>query len=152
MLSNNAFKYAFIYSSSEVYARKCKQVNILPLGQRFILNDLILFHKIVNHLIPTPKMPSYLSLFSGNSRLRSCHLDRLCFVSSVIPRGSSSHNLNKSFFYRSHILWNSLPLDIRETMESSIFKLRLKQHLWKHVMEEIADDESNFSIPDTSIT
>ena len=97
-------------------------------------------------------MPGYLSLFSGNTRLRSCHLDRLCFVSSVIPRGSSSHNLNKSFFYRSHILWNYLPLDIRETMESSVFKLRLKQHLWKQFMEEIADDESDFSISDTGST
>ena len=31
------------YSSWDVYIRKCKQIGILPLGQRFILNDMILF-------------------------------------------------------------------------------------------------------------
>ena len=30
----------FSYSQVEVYIRKCKQVNILPLRQRFLLNDL----------------------------------------------------------------------------------------------------------------
>ena len=60
---------------------------------------MILYHKIVNHLLPI-RLPYYLSVFSENTRLRSSHLDRLCFVSSVLPRGNNTYNLNKSFFYR----------------------------------------------------
>ena len=80
------FEEELSYSFWDVYIRKCKQIGILPLGQRFILNDMMLFHKIVNHFLPI-RLPCYLSLFSGNTRLRSSHLERLCFVSSVVPRG-----------------------------------------------------------------
>ena len=45
------------YSAREVYIQKCKQIGILPIGHRFILNDMVLFHKIVNHLFPI-SMPS----------------------------------------------------------------------------------------------
>ena len=107
---------------------------------RFLLNDFILFHKIVNHIIPV-KMPNYLSLFSGNSRLRSCHLDRLCYVSSVLPKGNSTNNLNKSFFYRSHMMWNSLSLELREIMCPSTFKKKLRQHLWNITVNELTDTD-----------
>ena len=140
--------YYTIYSSWDVYIRKCKQIGILPLGQRFILNDMILFHKIVNHLLPI-RLPCYLSLFSGNTRLRSSHLDRLCFVSSVLPRGNSTYNLNKSFFYRSHNKWNSVPLQLREIRESSKFKLKLKQYLWKCAIDDARDSEGMSNLSDT---
>ena len=38
--------------SNEVYLRKCKQVNILPLLYRFMFNDMNLFHKVVYKIIP----------------------------------------------------------------------------------------------------
>ena len=86
----------------------CKQVEIIPMTGRFILNDVILFHKIFNNLTPI-RMPDYLPLFNGLTCLRSCHLDRLCFVSSVLPKGKSSNILNIiSFFFRSHMMLNSL--------------------------------------------
>ena len=47
---------------------------------RFVLNDITLLHKIFNNLI-TVKVPDYFSLFSGMTRLRLCHLDRLSYVS-----------------------------------------------------------------------
>ena len=81
------FEEELSYSCKDVYVRKCKQVGILPICQRFHMNDLILFHKIINHLLPV-KILEYLSLFSGQSRLHSSHLDRLSFV-------SSSNTLNK---------------------------------------------------------
>ena len=55
--------------SNEVYLRKCKQVNILPLLYRFMFNDMNLFHKVVYKIIPVT-MPDYLTLYSGDSRLR----------------------------------------------------------------------------------
>ena len=78
--------------------------------QRFQLNDIIiiLFHKIFNRLIPE-ELPSYLRLFGGHTRLRSSHLYRLCFVSSIRPQDK---------------LFTSLPLDNRDNM----FKWKLKQY------------------------
>ena len=117
------------YGQVEVYIRKCKQVNIIPLRQRFILNDLIFFHKIVNELVPI-HLPDYLKFFDGTTRLRSTHLDHLSLVSTVTPRRNSFKVLEKSFFYRTHIMWNSIPLEIREIGSPSLFRLRLESHLW----------------------
>ena len=95
------------------------------------------------------KLTNYLTFFSGHSRLRFSHMDRLSLVSSVLPRGNSIYNLNKSFFYRSHSLWNSLPLDLREIKEPSIFKFRLKQHLWKVITDDFVSDELESSLSDS---
>ena len=57
------------YNNKDVYIRKCKQVNVLPMSKRFILNDITLFHKIVYNLIPV-KLHDYISIFDGLTRLR----------------------------------------------------------------------------------
>ena len=95
-------------------------------------------------------MPPYLSLFTGN-RLRSSHLDNLCFVSSVLPRGSSTATLNKSFFYRTHNLWNRLPLEIRQLKGQVEFKREVIIHFWELVKDD-NDSESFFDSSDDSIT
>ena len=124
-----------------MYFRKCRQVRILPLAKRFDYNDIILFFKIVNDLVPL-ELPSYLKFYEGNSRLRTCHLDRLSLVSSIKPKCSvvSDSNKNsplyKSFFYRVHLLWNLLPLDIREIQQLPTFETQLLQFLWKSAAEE----------------
>ena len=89
------------YNNKDVYIRECKQVNVLPMSKRFDLNDITLFHKIVYNLIPV-KLPDYISLFDGLTRLRSCHLDRLFYVSCVLPGDKNSKILKKSLFYRGH--------------------------------------------------
>ena len=38
--------------SDEIYAIRCRQVDILPLQLHFELNDLIFFYKIIYELIP----------------------------------------------------------------------------------------------------
>ena len=44
------FEEEMSYSSKDVYIRKCKQVKFRPMNKRFVLNDLILFHNIINNL------------------------------------------------------------------------------------------------------
>ena len=129
------------YHSSITYLRKCRQVNILPLCKRFEFNDLVLFHKVVYQDIPL-KFPDYLTFFDGNSRLRSTHLDDLCIISTIIPRPSAPNLLKKSFFYRTHSLWNSLPYEIRSTPINSLFRSKVKNFLWELVL----------SNPDDSVT
>ena len=112
--------------SPQIYLQKCKDIDILPLSKKFDLNDLIFFHKIVNELVPV-YLPSYLSFYEGGSRLRRCHLDRLSIFCSLLPRSTqssvrSNNHLTKSFFYRTHLLWNNLPFDLRSITSPTLFK------------------------------
>ena len=129
------------YSSFTTYIRKCRQVDVLPIYARFDLIDLLFFYKVVNKLIPVA-LPAYLVLHNGVSRLRSTHLDRLCFESSVHPN-NMNNAFSNGFFYRAHLKWNILPLDIRESQDLLLFRTKLRNYLWKSVMEDatIEDDE-----------
>ena len=95
-------------------------------------------------------MPDYLSLFTGN-QLRSSHLDNLCFISSVLPRGSSTATLNKSFFYRTHNVWNRLPKEIRQIVSPIEFRREVITHFWELVSDENGSDSID-DILDDSIT
>ena len=76
-----------------------------------MFNDMNIFHKFVYKIIPVT-MPDYLTLYSGDSRLRSTYFDNLSFVSNIASTTTSISNLNKSFLFRSHMLWNFLPFDL----------------------------------------
>ena len=93
-----------------------------------------LFHKVVYKIIPVT-MPDYLTLYS------STHLDNLCFVSNIASTTTSISYLNKSFFFRSHTLWNFLPFDLRNSMIPSQFKIKLAKHYWKMASTDIEQPE-----------
>ena len=138
------------YSSCEVYVRKCKDINLLPLSARFDLNDLLFIHKVIYELKPV-NLPFYLSFFNGQSRLRSCHLDNLSLVSSVHPKSThcttrTSNPLANTFFYRTYSEWNSLPISLREIKCPVHFKFKLKKHLWKSLV--MPDAEISFLTDD----
>ena len=128
----------------DVYVRKCKKVGILPLHLKFDLNDLVFFHKIFYNILPV-SFPEYLTVFQGTSRLRRSHLDDYSIVSSILPRCSQPANLDssrssrnplsRSFFYRTHILWNNLPLNLRQLGSPFAFKSSLTKHLWQLVCD-----------------
>ena len=143
-----------LHYSHDTYLLKCRQARVLPLEKRFDFNDLVLFYKAANNLIPLG-LPPYLKFFDGYSRLRSCHLDTFSIVSDIKPKTSSvfSDNknsaLNKSFFYRTHLLWNRLPLDIRALIDYSTFRTKLLKFMWDSVVDcsgEISDEDLN--LPD----
>ena len=106
----------------------------------------------INNLVPV-SLPQYLSFYLGGSRLRHCHLDSQSLVSSIVPRSSqssihSSGPLSKSFFYRTHLLWNSLPLEIRQISCPSSFKSHLTKHFWSI----LSDSEANTSFNSSSMS
>ena len=115
----------------------------------FDFNDLVLFYKIVNKLIPV-NLPTYLKFFDGYSRLRSCHLDAFSLISDVVPKSNLAFSdnknsvLNKSFFYRTHLLWNKLPLDIRAIINLSTFKNKLLKFLWNSVNDDFINEDFNY--------
>ena len=119
--------------NNQLYYVHCKQLNILPVRYRFDFHDLKLFHLIVYN-ISCIKLPTYLHLFEGRSRLRFTHLDHLSITSDIVPRQSNDTNSKRGFknayFYRTHLLWNRLPLSIREIKRPSVFKVKLVEHIW----------------------
>ena len=120
------------YSIDELYYLHCKQLKILPIKFHFDYHDLKLLHSIV-YGFSCVSLPSYIRFYSGNSRLRSSHLDHLSVISDVSPlrRGYSN-----SYFYRSHLSWNRLPLSIRETVRPGAFKMELLKYIWSNLVFE----------------
>ena len=76
------------YSDKEIYLKKCKHENLLPINKKFDLNDLIFFYKIIDRYIKV-KLPNYVCKFNGASRLRNNHLDSECYVCHL-----NNHNCN----------------------------------------------------------
>ena len=128
------------YRSWAVYVRKCKQADLLPIADRFKLNDLLLLHRVIYNLLPLT-LPDYLSFFDGNSRLRSCHLDKLSLVNNLPLSCNNDTYLNKSFFFRTHKIWNTLPLEIRQIGVANVFKEFLTAFLWKLNIGELSEVE-----------
>ena len=55
--------------------------------------------------------------------------------------------LTTSFFYRTHIQWNNLPLEVKIIENYDKFKIRLEEHLWDYIMEcEDQDDDMTTSL------
>ena len=99
-------------------------------------------------------MPHYLTLYQGNSRLRSSHLDRLSIVSSIHPNFNITNATNENsyssrnafantFFYRTHTKWNSLPLTLRDTPHPLSFKKELTNYLWGLLVEQDSSEDED---------
>ena len=131
------------YSSNKLlYFTHCKQLNILPIQLRFDYHDLKFLH-IVVHNFSCIKLPAYLRLFDGSSRLRSTRLDHFSLVSDIKPNGiksfSSKRGFAHTFFYRAHLSWNRLPLTIREIIRPSAFKSMLIKYIWEELTTTVLD-------------
>ena len=77
----------------------------------------------------------YLRLITRNeleNNLRSTHLDPLCFKHEL---GPCKEVFNNSFFPRTYMTWNRLPLEIKMLENYETFQLKLKQHLWVTLLE-----------------
>ena len=90
-------------------------------------------------------IPDYLTLYSEDSRLRRTPLDNLSFVSNIASTTASIKNLNKSLFFRTHTLWNSLPFDIKNSMRLSQFKIKLAKHFWSIALSDNEQPEHEWS-------
>ena len=60
-------------------------------------------------------------------------LDHLSITTDIVPRQSNDTNSKRGFknayFYRTHLLWNRLPLYIREIKRPSVFRVKLVEHI-----------------------
>ena len=129
------------YSAQE-YFSKLKALNILPMGYKFQFNDLIMFHKIFYNL-SVVHLPDFLVTYDRTNndetyfqrQTRNFNIsDRLKIKCTISPRVNAFKN---SFFYRSHLEWNLLPLDLRKVENPELFKPRLEKHLWQVAESEL---------------
>ena len=118
------------YNSHE-YNRRLFGLKILPLQEKFMFTDLLLFHKIFHGLICI-EFPSYISRVSEEdiNRLRNSRLDQGCVKCTIHPRVDA---FKSSFFHRNISHWNNLPLEIKMTSDSLDFENKLKAFIWDRI-------------------
>ena len=127
------FDEDFCWYSKTEYYQKLRKLDILPMAQKFDMNDLTLFHKIFYYPTAHLCLPRYLQrkevhdpLIHHNTRTAASS-DELQLKCNVLPRINA---FKFAFFFRSTQIWNQLPHNIRETKKCSIFKCKLKGYLW----------------------
>ena len=93
----------------------------------------MLFYKIVNKFVPV-SLPGYITVCQPEGsrytrRNAQIHdmTDISTYKSSIVP---CSNAFRDSFFYRSMIRWNDLPVIVRQSECISGFKSSLTKHLW----------------------
>ena len=116
------------YKSAE-YILKLKQLDILPLQDKFALTDLKIFHKIVHNLISID-LPDFLVIRRAT---RSTPSHQLSFgISDNIKNLKPCFKNN--FFVRNISAWNALPIDLRESSDSNKFCSATRKILWEKIL------------------
>ena len=64
---------------------------------------------------------------------------------------TESKVFKNSFFYKTHLQWNNLPLELRIIEDYEKFLIMLKEHIWDSI-ELHLNKENDLGCPDTSIT
>ena len=141
------------YSDRE-FLNKQHQLDLLPMNNKFTLTDLILFHKIVYKQVNID-MPSYLVRLSPESvraprnqpigseprtLTSDIHPDNIIkdndclhFKSKITPKVDA---YKYSFFHRTHLEWNKLPIKLRNYQDPDGFKVLLTEHMWKILIDK----------------
>ena len=74
-------------------------------------------------------------------------------ITRVIDEYSENKVFYSSYFYRTHMQWNNLPLNIRIIENEDEFKLKLKEHMWDEVLNHIVTlDNSNNNESDNDLS
>ena len=129
----------------------------MPMEFKFIFTDLVTFHNIY-HGQSVIKLPEYITplTYHDRTRLRSTIRQPAQFnevESSGLPdlnqRRTNRHDtfslkstleaktryLKSSFFFRTHLLWNDLPSELKGEINPGVFKSNLKKHLWDLIID-----------------
>ena len=107
------------YSDLE-YFNKQKELNILPMKFKFVLNYLIMYYKIINLLVHI-KLPEHFTFVEAEqvryTRQTSAiinNVDKTLIKCNIRPTGG---RLRDRFFYRTMHLWNRLHSHIRQVLK-----------------------------------
>ena len=101
-----------------------KQLHWLPVPLRIDFKILLITYKIVNGLAPS-YLHDLLTPHELPRELRSTSTGNL-----KVPRSRTTSYGDRAFSVSAPQLWNELPPDVRNAPTLSIFKTRLKTHLF----------------------
>ena len=130
----------FYSYSKAYYVQKLVDLDILPMAQKFILNDMILFYKIVNELVQI-SLPSYIN---SRTNTRSASLESKLAIDKDSVQHPIKNVFGHSFFPRCISTWNRLPCDVRSCENLGLFTSGIKSYLWKIVLG--AFDDSDYEL------
>lgn len=132
-LLNNCIRFVFNLRKYDHVSAYRAQLKWLPIRQRRVMRALTTLFSILH----SPTSPSYLTshfqymcsqhsknLRSSNNRLLHCPTHR-------------SDIIHSSFFVKSILLWNELPLEIRMVNSRYSFKKKLRDHIHKKLAESL---------------
>ena len=99
----------------EFHEKQQKELNTLPINF-FFFNDVVLFYKIVNSLVPIKLPREFVLIKASEVRFtRSTEniintSDKTMFKCNIKPNCNSFEN--SLYLYRVVVIWNKLPFDI----------------------------------------
>ncbi|TWW55902.1 hypothetical protein D4764_09G0009520 [Takifugu flavidus] len=97
----------------------------LPVKFRIIFKTLLLTYKVLRGLAPS-YLEELVIPYQPNRPLRSQNAGLL-----VVPRVSRSRMGGRAFSYQAPLLWNQLPVQVREADSIATFKIRLETYLFE---------------------
>ena len=119
---------ARLVSCKPRYARATpilRELHWLPVESRIIFKFLLLVYKSLNNLAPA-YINSLLKNYKPSRNLRSVDQGLL-----TVPKSNQRTYGDRAFSVAAPKLWNSLPLDIRNSGSITLFKCKLKTFLFK---------------------
>ncbi|MCP4458353.1 MAG: reverse transcriptase family protein, partial [Cytophagales bacterium] len=124
ILNEQSYSY-----SNDYYTQKLIDLDILPMAQKFVYNDMVMLYKIINNLVPV-SLPDYVILrintrSSANANMLGIDPELVCHPIKNI--------FGHSFFPRSISTWNHLPKETKESVSIGTFKANLNSYLWNLV-------------------
>ena len=107
-------------------------VNWVKLDRQRLVNKSILMYKIVNNMVLN-YLNSYFVFRSDTLTYNLRHSD--CTLPKPQPR---TNYCKRSLSYSGAVLWNSLPLDIRQSLSLHEFKSKLKNYHFNSSLNNIS--------------
>ena len=122
------------------YLTKLRTLDLLPIEFKLAHTDLSLFHRIV-YRSTVIKLPYYLRQVTSEdlTRLRSDHRDTTQLICEIEERLDV---FKDSFFNRTYIYWNRLPVNLRKEPDIDEFQVKLREYLWTMLLDEFNSDGS----------
>ena len=127
--------FSVSYTFNEfLYHIDCKQLNMLPLKFRFDFHDLTFFNNVFYNF-SCLNMPLQVNLYSSKYKTK---IHSMNFVSNVNLSGHTAAlnigGFSHSYFYRTHFMWNLLPLFLCKILPPSDFKTKLSHFIWSEIV------------------
>ena len=117
-----------------VFLQKQKELDILPMKQKFMFSDLLLFYKIVNKQVGI-ELPDYVKRIephdvkysTKNTKSIYDGKENLKYRSNIIPKVKSFQD---GYFFRTLNRWNKIPFEIRSSECFDKYSALLREHMW----------------------